>query len=131
MHEFHGWFGLAESTDEADLGGLHGALQDIDLILERFEPPRASADLRSLNGDHFLSVNGSANRQREESAALDELLNFLSVRLPGSWGLLYERSDDPPTSAGSNAFQVRVLARGTVSTRIDHFLSPCRPTIED
>ncbi|MGH3852033.1 MAG: Imm7 family immunity protein [Pseudonocardiaceae bacterium] len=55
----------------------------------------------------------------------------LSAQLPGSWGILYERSDDMPNPPDPTEFRVRVLARGQVSERKDPFLSPCRPTIED
>ncbi|HXT38297.1 MAG TPA: Imm7 family immunity protein [Chloroflexota bacterium] len=58
-------------------------------------------------------------------------LYFLYERLPGSWGLLYERDDETTAPPGPNAFRVRLLARGQIKEGTDPFLSPCRPTIED
>ena len=54
-----------------------------------------------------------------------------SRKLPGSWGLIYERDDEMLDPPGPNAFRVRVLARGTIVERPDSFLSPCNPIIED
>ncbi|HEY4867755.1 MAG TPA: Imm7 family immunity protein, partial [Candidatus Dormibacteraeota bacterium] len=45
--------------------------------------------------------------------------------------LLYERDDEMPVPPGPNAFRVRVLARGRIELRLDPFLSPNIPTIED
>jgi hypothetical protein len=88
-------------------------------------------DLRVLNGAYFLSVAGLVNRRRHEARDLDALLTWLADRLPGSYGLLYEVSPDMPVPPGPGAFRVRVLARGQVVERLDPFLSPVRPTIED
>jgi hypothetical protein len=131
MYEFHGWFGLAETTSEADAGGLVGALDDLRPLLGWFTPPQSLAEVRALNGQYFLWVNGLLNRPRDEEGAVDDVLSFLAKRLPGSWGLVYDRSDDWSDPPRSNAFRVRVLARGRVTIREDSFLSPWRPTIED
>jgi hypothetical protein len=89
------------------------------------------AEARALNGQYFLWVNGLVNRPRDEAGAVDDLLSFLAKRLPGSWGLVYDRSDDSSEPPLANAFRVRVLARGSVSVREDMLLSPLRPTIEE
>lgn len=131
MYEFHGWFGLAETASEADIGGFPEVINEINAYVGWFTPPQAMAEVRPLNGHYFLWVNGLVNRSRDEAGALHDLLAYLAKRLPGSWGLLFGRDDewtDPPLA---NSFRVRVLARGQVSTREDTLLSPCRPTIED
>lgn len=46
-------------------------------------------------------------------------------------GILNERSSDMDVPPGQGAFRVRVMARGEVSVRLDPFLSPVRPIIED
>jgi hypothetical protein len=131
VYEFHGWFGLAESTEEADTGGLAELVRELRTLLGGPTWPTAAADIRLLNGQYFLSVVGFVNRRRGEAGDLDDLLNFLARRLPGSWGMLYERDDEMPVPPGPNAFRVRVLARGQVTERLDPFLSPCRPLIDD
>ncbi|WP_372491293.1 Imm7 family immunity protein [Amycolatopsis tucumanensis] len=44
-------------------------------------------------------------------------LRFVSRRLPGSYGLLYERDDEMRIPPGPNAFPVTPLARGNVCSR--------------
>jgi hypothetical protein len=131
MYEFHAWFGLAETTSEADVGGLARAIEDMRPILGWFVLPQSMAEVRTLNGEYFVWVNGLQNRPREQEGALDDLLSFLAKRLPGSWGLVYDRSDDWSEPPLANAFRVRALARGSISVREDTLLSPLRPTIED
>lgn len=64
------------------------------------------------------------NRNRGESQELHELLGVIARDLPGSYGLLYEWSDDPDlTATGDGDFQVHVLEAGVVSQRADPFLS--------
>jgi len=131
MYEFHAWFGLAESTGEDDAERLKPLVEELQLLLTKFERPTASAELIPLNGTYYLTLTGDANRRRDEAAALEEILAFVTERLPGSWGLGYERDDEMQSPPGPNAFRVRVLARGRVEERSDPFLSPCQPTIED
>ena len=131
MYELHAWFGLAETASEGDVGGLGSAVDALQPILARFVPPQAIAEVRSLNGDYFLWVNGMQNRPRDLEGAIEDLLGALAERLPGSWGIVYDRSDEWFDRSLANAFRVRVLARGNVSVREDTFLSPVRPTIED
>ena len=133
MYEFHGWLGLAETTSEADEGGLSEAINALRRMLQdSFGPPMSSvAEIYALNGEHFLSINGLLNRPRDTEGAIEELMAFIAGRLPGSWGLVYDRNDEWSESPLVNAFRVRVLARGSVSIRTDPFLSPVHPTIED
>ncbi|MGQ0840007.1 Imm7 family immunity protein [Actinokineospora sp.] len=133
MHEFHGWFGLSETTEEADIGGLQNVVNEIRQLLTPHElaPMSMSWSLEPLNGQYFLIVTGNPNRRRTELALLDRALELIRDRLPGSWGLLYERDDELPVPPGPNSYQVRVLARGQFSVHLDPFLSPCNPTIED
>lgn len=119
----------ATGTDD---GNLAHAIDDLQLILGSFILPTASAELLATHGQYFVSVNGFANRRRRgEAGTLDDLLAHLAERLPGSWGLVHDRDDGLVDSPGPNAFRVRVLARGIVTEREDHFLSSCRPIIEN
>ena len=83
------------------------------------------------NGDYYLVLNGLANRMRNEAKDIDALLPWVDSRMPGSYGLLYDRSDEPGDPPGENVFRVRVLARGRIREGEDQWLSPINPTIED
>jgi hypothetical protein len=128
MYEFHGWFGLAESTEESDAGRLDALVDELRDRLAGLGWSTASARLEVLNGQPYLSLNGLVNRIRDEAADVDRLLGWVAGHLPGSYGLLYERADELPDPG---SFRVRVLARGGLVERPDPFLSPTRPTIED
>jgi hypothetical protein len=127
MYEFHGWFVLAETSEEADAGGLSDAVAGLERLLASLNWPTAMACLRMLNGQPFLLMEGLVNRRRHEADDVDMLIQRVALLLPGSYGLLYERSDDVP----STDFTVRVMARGQITVRDDPFLSPTQPTIED
>jgi hypothetical protein len=131
MYEFHGWIGLAESTEEADAGNLDTILRDLRALVERMDWQAGSVDLAIFNGGHFLRMDGLINRRRDEAREVTAIFEYVAEYLPGSWGLLYERSADMPEPPGQNAFRVGVLARGKLEYRLDPFLSPCRPVIED
>lgn len=130
MHEFHAWIGLSESTEESDSEGLQDAVDELQELAADSKWHDAVFEVRNLNGQYFMTANGMINRRREEGERLDLFLAIITRKLPGSWGLIYERDDEmPPT--GPNAFRVRVLARGRIVERPDPFLSPCNPVIED
>jgi hypothetical protein len=131
MHEFHAWVGLSESTEESDLGGLQGVVDELQELVADSDWHDAVFELRNLNGQYFLTADGMVNRRRSEGERLDLFLDIIARRLPGSWGLVYERDDEMPNPPGPNAFRVRVLARGKIGERTDPFLSPCNPVIED
>jgi Immunity protein 7 len=132
MYEFHGWFEISESADESDLGTLGEGLEQLRTMIDTLQWPTAAATLRDFNGAHVLNLDGLVNRRRYEADDLDALLEHIGKRFPGSYGLLYDRSDNDPTfAAGPNAFRVRVMARGQLATHPDPFLSPTQPVIED
>ena len=131
MHEFHAWIGLAESAEESDLGGLAEAVGELEELAADSKWHDAVFEVRNLNGQYFVTADGMVNRRREEGERLDLFLAVIARRLPGSWGLIYERDDEMPDPPGPNAFRVRVLARGRVVEHPDPFLSPVHPVIED
>ena len=131
MYEFHGWFGIAESPEEDDTDTLDQGIAELRERIEALDWSTGEAALRVHNGEWFVRADGLVNRRRDEADELDALIAFIAGRFPGAWGLLYERSDDLPTPPGPGAFRVRVLARGEVTVRLDPFLSPVRPLIED
>jgi immunity protein 7 of polymorphic toxin system len=131
MHEFHAWIGLSESPEENDLGGLQQIVDELQRLVAASNWPDAVFELRSLNGQNFLIATGMVNRRRAEGEQLDLLISVVTRKLPGSWGLIYERDDEMPNPPGPNAYRVRVIARGQIWDRLDPFLSPCNPVIED
>lgn len=133
MYEFHGWFGLSESTYESDTGTLDEGVAELRARTAALTWATGEARVAAHNGEHFLTVNGLVNRWRDEAEELVALLDFVASRFPGSYGVLYERSDDPADfdPPGDNAFRVKVMSRGRIEVRLDPFLSPCRPVIED
>ena len=131
MHEFHAWIGLSESTEESDLGGLQDVVGELQELAADSKWHDAVFEVRNLNGQYFVTAEGMVNRRREEGERLDLFLAIIARKLPGSWGLIYERDDEMPDPPGPNAFRVRVLARGRIVERPDPFLSPCNPVIED
>jgi len=94
-------------------------------------PASAIAEIQNFNGEHVLHLNGCPNHRSACGPALDALLGWMARAAPGSYGLLYWRDDEGDTPAGSNNFQVTVLAQGTLTVRLDPFLSPRVPTLED
>jgi hypothetical protein len=131
MHEFHAWAGLSESTEEGDIGGLEEAVAELQALVADSDWHDAVFEVRNLNGQYFFRADGMVNRRRAEGERLDLFLETIARRLPGSWGLVYERDDEMPDPPGPNAFRVRVLARGKIAECADPFLSPCNPVIED
>ncbi|MGW7361234.1 Imm7 family immunity protein [Streptomyces sp. NPDC054802] len=131
MYEFHGWFGIAESPEEADAGSLDPGIAELRQRIAEIDWATGEVALKVHNGEYFVLANGLMNRRRDEAADLDGLLRHIATRFPGSWGLLYERSSDMDEPPGQGAFRVRVMARGEIQVRLDPFLSPVRPVIED
>jgi hypothetical protein len=131
MHEFHAWIGLAQSPAEGDDELFAQAVDEIEDLVSRSKWHDTSFQLQNLNGQYFLTATGMVNRRREEGRRLDEILDMVRRSLPGSWGVIYERDDEAPYPPGPNAFRVRIIARGLINEKLDPFLSPCSPVIED
>jgi hypothetical protein len=131
MYEAHGWCGLGESPEDIDDGGLDAAVAELRQRIEAVNWSSLVMDLRRVNGFWFLNLTCVTNRRRGEANFMDELIAWIAARLPGSWGLVYDRDDEMPEPHGPNRFRVRVIARGAIDERLDQFLSPARPVIED
>ncbi len=131
MHEFHAWIGLGESAFESDEGQLEEKVAELKELAADSVWHDAVFAVHSLNGGHFFTATGFINRRRSEGERLDLFLATIARRLPGSYGLVYERDDEMPEPYGPNAFRVRLMARGKITELPDPFLSPCNPVIED
>lgn len=133
MFEFHGWFNLSDSPCENDVGRLAsfvGRLEQQVAALD-WHASLAFAEVRVLNGEYRLVVGGSLNHRGQIGRELDELLEFVATEAPGSYGLLHWRDMEGELPAGPNNYHVVVMARGTLTLRLDPFLSPTIPTVED
>ncbi|WP_230415425.1 Imm7 family immunity protein [Micromonospora tarapacensis] len=132
VYEFHGWFRLSETTEESDAGQLDANIDELNELVAGLEfPTNVSAKVTVLNGEYYLFLHGVANRRRDEAVGMRQVLQFVARRLPGSYGLLYEKDEEMPVPPGPNAFRVHVMARGEITERLDPFLSPIHPVIED
>ncbi|TCB93374.1 hypothetical protein E0H26_22795 [Micromonospora zingiberis] len=132
MYELHGWCRLSQTTEESDTGQLDAIVDELTELVAGLEfPTNVLAQVTVLNGEYYLLLHGVANRRRDEAAGMSQVLQFVVRRLPGSYGLLYEKDEDMPDPPGPNAFRVHVMARGEINERLDPFLSPIRPVIED
>jgi len=148
MFEFHGWFTIRESPEWMEEGSREGeiveALQalinsfDWRLgVIEQdgssgFEPdPNATIRLGYMNGACFLNLHGNKNHRSDRWPDIQTLLDHICREAPGSYGLLSWRDDEGEVPAGANNYQVMVMARGSVTTRLDPFLSPTVPVVEN
>lgn len=126
MYEFNGWFVLKESADSRPGFGVgRGRIEDLTRRLTGYRWNASRLDIVQLDQQFCLRMTGLMNRNRGESEDLHDLIGVIARDLPGSYGLLYEWSDEPdlPSSPGDGAFRVHVLERGEVSRRTDPFLS--------
>lgn len=132
MLEFHAWLGLSDSAFEEDHTAVAAVVDDIQAAIDRVpEWPSARYRVDQLNGHFYLTMHGLLNRRTAEAEFMESLLVLVGQRLPGSWGMVYERSDEMPEPTGPSRFRVRVMTRGSLREHVDPFLSPVRPVIED
>jgi hypothetical protein len=132
MYEYHGWITLRMTPGEIDNEEalLWEAHQKIKNVLSSFNHRNRISDLKIMNGQYFLWIAGSANHASTEAKDLFELLELISSKTLGSYGLVYIHDDEAPEGL-SNKFQVVRVARGQVEKFQDNLLSPCIPVIED
>ncbi|MEA2563076.1 MAG: hypothetical protein QOH06_4580 [Acidobacteriota bacterium] len=131
MYEFHGWFGVRESVRDIDEGGLEAIIRSIRQLIDSFAWGAGYCALHVINGEYFVLTAGLRNHRGEEAHDLASLFSFLAHEAPGSYGLLYWRDDEDKSPPGPLFYRVRVLARGVVTDRVDPFLSPVIPALED
>lgn len=133
VYAVHGWFVLRHDThgdtdfvaEDANAGRIREQAEALRIGLGSL------VDVRMSNGMWLLSLAGYQNRPRGSDRDVEELLRLVGELLPGSYGILYESDDERVEAPGTNAFRVRVMARGELTEREDPFLSPIEPTIDD
>lgn len=123
---------LSTSTYEGDAQLLRDTLPDLERHIAGGGGLSVRAEIFYLNGSAYLTLTCDTNRRTHDVAVwIEDLLELIRARLPGSFGLVYERDDEASESPGPNAFKVTRLARARYDILEDPFLSPCMPTIED
>lgn len=101
MYEVHGWFVLSAAVDDSGTAAeLQRGLELVRPLVEALARAESvDARLLVLNGEHVVSVHAAPNRWRPELDVLDELLDTVAARLPGSHGTLFSverRPGRPP-----------------------------------
>jgi hypothetical protein len=130
MVEFHGWATIHESTVEVDSGNLQIILNKIKEQINESIGENVFIKLYPVNGEYHLSTSGHLNRKTSEVNELLNLFRFIATISPGAYGLIYLK-DDEDKEGFENSFRVYVLSRGNLEVKVDNFLSPIIPVIED
>jgi len=133
MYEFNGWFVLKDADGQPGFAVGRSRIEELTRRLSAYRWNASRIDIVQLERQFCLRMTGMMNRNRGESEQLHALIDVVARDLPGSYGLLYEWSDEPdlPAPSGSGAFQVHVLEHGRVSRRADPFLSAPQPPLEN
>lgn len=133
MYEFNGWFVLANSSDVGQQGEIPADKMERlrGLLAAQDWTPRI--ELLTFGGQSQLRLTGATLANRGEADDIEKVLKFVAHEMPGSYGILYETSngDDLPRPPGPLAFRVHVMTAGELTLRMDPFLSPANPVIED
>ncbi|QVQ51784.1 hypothetical protein J4H86_23955 [Spiractinospora alimapuensis] len=132
MIEFHGWVSVRESTVgfvPPNPNGSETHERFLDRI-DELDDDSCLVDARWVNAMFQVTLGGRHNHRGGAERYL-EFFRWIATWAPGSYGLLYYRDDEAEHPARREEFRVLVMARGEVSERIDPFLSPCVPVIED
>src|SRR4051794_39844194 len=133
MFEYHGWATMIDHDpdeirwDAADCLSRDAydrvvALLDDEGLANDFQ----SVDLTNRNGYMQLRLDGFRNHRQQ---LVIDAFSQVAALAPMSYGLLYVHDDEHPDY--NNQWVVHVMARGKVEPRLDTFLSPHVPVVED
>lgn len=132
MYSVHGWIAFAESPVDVDLRELEKRVAEVRSYLDDWTVRSIRTDLFNTNGLDQLTLSCNANRRRPGDVnGMKGLLDLIDRRLPGSWGLIYERDNETTEPPGPNAYKVTVIVRGRGVVQDDPFFSPVIPVLED
>jgi len=131
MVELHGWALIRENftVDNEDIH-LEQIVNNLTQEIEKFGMDETLLRISFSNGEATLTVTKFTNHFSDDIKRIVDLFKRIAIVAPGSYGLLYLRNDED-TAGFCNAFQVFVLAKGTLKLQKDPFLSPYIPTVED
>lgn len=125
LYEFHGWFTLWQSDSEVDADIVFHRKTELIGLMSRMDWLAGASDVFRLNGESYLRLHGTVDLSDERRADIDSILDFISTRLGGSHGMLYERFDheNALSPAEPGAFRVRVMTQGIIQMQDDPFFS--------
>ncbi|WP_406695193.1 Imm7 family immunity protein [Singulisphaera sp. Ch08] len=126
MFEYHGWAVVHQDPYEDDNARLQQIVEELRKVITEYGDGSGVTDVRWINGHCMVWFAGCPNHRHD---CVFGLFAWLAGHAPGSYGLLYIRDDESPDY--NNAFEVWCLRRGRVEVRLDPFLSPCIPVLED
>jgi hypothetical protein len=133
MYDVHLWIILRESTLESDQGSLGNKLQALrEVVAETLPDAVPRSPIHALNFEYILQCSVSHNHRGDAHDRLLSVLAVITRTLPGSYGLAYWFDDEQQDTDGHSAkYNVLVVARGLVDSRMDPFLSPLVSVVED
>lgn len=131
MYEYHGWCALRSTarSDESEFADEDRVRQAVREYIESLDWPYVLGS-ESVNGEYHVWISGMPNHKPLLAGSPVEVFRRIAELAPGSYGLLYVW-DDGDADGYRNAFRVYVMARGELQERLDPFLSPCIPVLED
>jgi hypothetical protein len=130
MYEYHGWATVRESAEDEDNAAILAIAGRLRTRIRELAWASGILDVRTVNGKIQLWAAGCTNHRGAEAREILELFEFIASLAPASYGILYVW-DDEDENGYYNVFQVWVLTRGRVFRRLDPFLSPCVPVVQD
>ncbi|PQO40123.1 hypothetical protein C5Y96_01955 [Blastopirellula marina] len=131
MYEYHLWIELSESTEESDCGQLDSKVDALRALVRDKLSCKPNDCIVHVNYSKVFQCSGGANHRGTDHDMLLDVLKRLVELLPGSHGLVYWSDDESPGNAVFDGYKVLVVARGEVHERLDPFLSPKKPVVED
>jgi len=131
MYFYFGWFILICDTYEDEIDVLHALVLDLKSYLAAIPAGLGILDVENVNGKWVMTLKGGFNRRPGQWQTLKDVLNYVSKNLPGSYGVLYEETEDPLLAPFPGSFSVIVMRRGHWHVEKDSLLSPIVPTILD
>lgn len=129
MYNYHAWAVLRPSPADYEESEKNSVIASIGATVTRLQAFHREIGMRPFNGEYMLWAFGCRNHRGQEAAEIHGLFAQIAREAPGSFGLFYEFDDE---SADFNiGYVVWRLARGSLELRLDPFLSPVIPTVED
>ncbi len=126
LYEFHGWFTLWQSpTEDYDERIVLQRKTELIELMSRMDWLAGASDVFRLNSESYLRLHGTVEESTDRVADIDSILEWMTSRLGGSHGLLYERfrPENAASPDRTDAFRVRVMSQGVMQVRHDPFFS--------
>lgn len=129
MVEYHIWSNIRLSTDGENELGIERVIKQIESLSKTIYLNNKIFNLKAVNGEYILSINGVSNHLSEDVKSITNLFYKIPKIAKGSYGLMHIWNDEDLNA--NNKFKVYRMARGKIDVLEDAYLSPCEPIIED